>query len=89
VGSYKSNAFGLFDMHGNVFEWCEDWFGGYPAGALVDPKGPAIGGTRVIRGGSFAFNESLARSSIRGSSRSTILSVRFGVTCGFRLVMTP
>jgi formylglycine-generating enzyme required for sulfatase activity len=54
VGNYQANAFGLFDMHGNVLEWCEDWYGDYPKGVAVDPKGPAKGGSRVLRGGSFS-----------------------------------
>ena len=85
VGSYKPNAFGLYDMHGNVWEWCEDWMADYPAGALTDPKGPGTGTSRVLRGGSFFFNESFARSSVRVNYTPTNrLS-----TDGFRLARTP
>ena len=65
VGSYKANRFGLYDMHGNVWEWCEDWKDDYPEGAVTDPKGPGTGTSRVLRGGSFNFVESWACSSMR------------------------
>lgn len=53
VGSYKPNGFGLYDMHGNAWEWCEDFFGQYPDGKVTDPKGPEDGEFRIIRGGGF------------------------------------
>ena len=80
VGSYSQSAFGLYDMHGNVYEWCEDWHGDYPF-AVTDPKGPAEGKNRVIRGGAYADYVPLNRSSDRNRQEPTYR--KFNI--GFRL----
>ena len=86
VGWYKPNAFGLYDMHGNVWEWCEDWYGVYPAGSVIDPKGSAMGEDRVLRGGSFYDFTSNVYSSLRNYIRPTDKSFK---TVGFRLARVP
>jgi len=68
VGSYPSNAWGLKDMHGNVWEWCLDWYGEYPSGAVTDPMGAERGSNRVLRGGSWYYDAQYCRSANRSYS---------------------
>ncbi len=68
VGSFPANAWGLHDMHGNIVQWCQDWYGGYPQKDVIDPQGPDMGRDRVMRGGSWCQRPEIGRSAYRGGT---------------------
>lgn len=82
VAGKQANAWGLYDMHGNVWEWCLDWYGNYPGGSVRDPTGPSSGSLRVVRGGGWGSYPRLCRSAFRGRS------VRGYRYLGFRLALS-
>ena len=65
VGSFPANAWGLHDMHGNVLQWCEDWYADYPQKDVTDPQGPEKGEFRMMRGGSWLHAPRHCRSALR------------------------
>jgi formylglycine-generating enzyme required for sulfatase activity len=85
VGRKRPNAWGLYDMHGNAWEWCQDWYGDYPLGSVTDPDGPSTGSDRVFRGGHWL---SLYASYCRSASRSSINPYNHYEILGFRLART-
>jgi formylglycine-generating enzyme required for sulfatase activity len=84
VGEKKPNAWGLYDMHGNVFEWCSDWYGDYPKGAVSDPAGPRVGALRVRCGGGWGGEAA----SFRSASRRGSLPSDRGYSIGFRVALS-
>jgi formylglycine-generating enzyme required for sulfatase activity len=87
VGSFPANAFGLHDMHGNVWQWCQDWAGDYPHRDVVDPQGPEKGNDRVFRGGSFVVQDSASfvRSAHRNKNMPTLRAPTIGVRLCFSI----
>jgi formylglycine-generating enzyme required for sulfatase activity len=84
VGSFAANGYGLYDMAGNVWQWCWDWYGSYSSGAQTDPRGPASGSSRGIRGGCWYDDAIYCRAAIRNGYFSPSSS---SSDVGFRCVL--
>lgn len=84
-GSKLPNGWGLFDMHGNAYEWCHDWYADHEASPLVDPSGPPWGSDRVDRGGGWFVGAEACGSALRSARRP---GSRFNVI-GFRVARSP
>ena len=80
-GSFKSNSWGLCDMHGSVFEWCRDWYGDFPGGQARDPQGPDSGESRMLRGGSWFSGPQVCRSACRSHGASDLRYYGIGFRC--------
>ncbi|WP_149111016.1 formylglycine-generating enzyme family protein [Limnoglobus roseus] len=85
AGSYPANKLGLYDMHGNIWQWCSDWYqaGYYRSGPEKDPPGPQRGSSRVMRGGAWCVTAKECRSAYRGNESPTFSdgTVGFRVLC--------
>ena len=98
IGSRKPNAWGLYDMHGNLYEWCLDWYGSYPKGKASDPVGPKEGKRRVARGGSYISGQGAEYLTdlpgfiyryLRSASRNNFRPDHIMRIHGIRLVLAP
>ena len=85
VGTREANEWGLYDLSGNVLQWCFDWFGDYPGGAVTNPTGPDYGHFRMAREGSWRMGPELCRSAARAGGSAG----RRDYTIGFRLALSP